>query len=120
MKIEIDGKELDLRLDMLAYERIESKYENYGKFIDELQAGRSRAIIDAIFLFANSGELYAGREENIRRGWIASHMRPGDLRGGVVSEAIRETLADGMRSEAAKHERIDLVLAELKKKETEP
>ena len=73
-----------------------------------------------ITVLARAGEAAEGRKLDVDAAWFAAHMRPSPVSLMKIQVAVNEALADGMLMETEEEEatEVDVVLEELKKKET--
>ena len=118
-KLTIDGKEYGLRFDLYAMEQIEEEFGSVQAAFDALKEGHQMKATRILFkVLANSYLSYIGEEETVTGKEIRHVGMDGVLK---ISDAVREAIAEGSKSEttgggAADDEVHDLYLEEIERK----
>ena len=119
-KVVIGGKEYGLRFDLYAMEQVEEDFGSVQKAFVALRDGKQIKATRTLFrILANSFLSYNGEEETVTGDEI-KHASMNEVL--TMSEAIREAIADGSKSETtggneADDEAHDVYLAEIEKNE---
>ena len=80
-----------------------------------------KTLLDVVTALAKAGEDLEGRTLDVDRRWFGSHISPAPLSVTKVQVAVLNALAEGFRMETEAGDEdgeVDVVLEELKKKET--
>lgn len=118
-KVTIDGKEYGLRFDLYAMEQIEEEFGSVKNAFDMLREGHQLKATRILFKsLANSWLSYNGEEETVT-GKEVMHTGMEDV--VKISDAVREAIAEGSKSETtgggeADDEVHDLYLEEIERK----
>ena len=117
--IEINGKVYGLRFDLYAMEQIEEEFGSVKNVFDVLKGGKQLKATRALFrILANSYLSYNGEKETV----TGDEIKHADLDMiSRISEAVREAIADGSKSETtngneADDEVHDIYLEEIERK----
>lgn len=95
-KIILDDGQVELRLDLLAYEAIEKEFGSYDKMEALKKAPETKisTMLTLAAILANSAAIRAGREERYTRDYIASHIELFELT--VMEQAINMCIAESL------------------------
>lgn len=119
-EIKIGKRKFALAFTLGAMEELEKKIENFR--LNDLQdyVKSPGGMLDILLALMRQGELLQGRTLDIDRTWLAARMKPAPAYIASVQVAVLEALSDGlsMETEGQNDEEVDLVLEEIKKKET--
>lgn len=117
--VKIAKRTFPLAFTLGAMEELEQKIENFNlsKLQDYVKS--PSGLIDILLALMRQGELLEGRILDVDRTWLASHLSPSPIRMAPIQIAIMNALSDGLSMEAEQDEgEVDVVLEEIKKKET--
>ena len=100
---------------------LEETIENFdiAKVSETTKSMKTR--LDIVTVLARAGEDLEGRTLDVDRRWFGSHISPAPLSVAKVQVAVLNAFAEGFRMEAETEDEgeVDVVLEELKKKETD-
>lgn len=119
-KIRIAKRDFPLAFTLGAMERMEKTMPGFDiTKIDEILSSVTGKL-DIIYILAQEGASVEGKELDVSRSWIGSHI-PANRDAIVrIHTAIVETLVDGMSMETDDEDEdreVDVVLEEIKKKD---
>ena len=86
------------------------------------QTKSMRTLLDSITILAEAGEDLEGRKLDVDRKWFGAHLSPAPLSVAKAQIAVLNAFAEGFRMEAETEDddgEVDLLLEEVKKKETD-
>ncbi len=118
--VKIGKQHFSLAFTLGAMEELEEKIEDFR--LDDLQkyVKSPKGLLDIITALARQGEALDGRELAVNREWFAQHLSPSPIRISQIQVAVLNALSEGLRMEAEDENEgeVDVVLEELKKKES--
>lgn len=79
-----------------------------------------KTLLNTVTALARAGEELEGRTLDVDRRWFGQHISPAPLSVAKIQIAALNAFSDGLRMEAEENEdgEVDVVLEDLKKKET--
>lgn len=102
--------------------------EKLDKFIPEFDITKVdqylynvSGLLDVLYILAEEGAILNGQKLDVDREWFGSHMKASKKQITDLHVAIVDTLVDGMTMETDEEDEnreVDVVLEEIKKKET--
>lgn len=118
--VKIAKRTFPLAFTLGAMEELEQKIENFNlsKLQDYVKS--PSGLLDILLALMRQGELLEGRILDVDRAWLSSHLSPSPIRMAPIQIAIMNALSDGLSMEAEEDDggAVDVVLEEIKKKET--
>lgn len=119
-KIRVAGRTFELLFNYAALAELSDAIESFdlGDILTYVKTPKFFPVLIAIL--ARAGEAAAGRTLDVDAAWFAAHMRPSPVSVMKIQVAVNEALADGMLMETDEEDsgEVDVILEELKKKET--
>lgn len=119
---DVGGRKLALAFTMGALADMEDVFGDRCKLtwegINALFEKR-RDVLRMMAIMANQGEQIEGRAGDVTEGWLGQRLRP--VQFVAVQKALLDAITEGMRMESDEgdpDEEVDVVLDEIKKKET--
>lgn len=104
-----------------ALARFEEEVENFDLAKIGEQTKSLKTLLDTVAILAEQGEYLEGRKLDVDRRWFGAHISPAPVNLAKVQVAVLTALGEGFRMEAESEDEegeVDVVLEELKKKET--
>lgn len=118
--VKIAKRTFSLAFTLGAMEELEQKIKhfNLSKLQDYVKS--PSGLLDMMLALMRQGELLEGRILDVDRAWLGSHLPPSPVRMAPIQIAVMNALSDGLTMEAEDEEEgeVDVVLEEIKKKET--
>ena len=118
--VTVGGETFSLAFTMDALDKIEQSIPDFSVNTASEHARRSGQMVDILYAMVQQGELLEGRELSRNRAWFGSHIPAAPRKIAQIQVAIFNCMADYMRMEVEVEQPAvrDLVLEEIKKKET--
>lgn len=118
--LKIDKRTFALAFNLNAMHRMEETIQDFdmSKLTD--YAKKTGVMLDMILIMAREGELLEGRELDIDREWLCRHIAPSPKHFTKLYLTVMSALTAGLTMETEDDEEAehDVVLEEIKKKET--
>lgn len=117
--VKIAKRTFPLAFTLGAMEELEQKIENFNlsKLQDYVKS--PSGLLDILLALMRQGAILEGKTLDVDRTWLASRLSPAPIRMAPIQVAILNALSDGLTMEAEEDEgEVDVVLEEIKKKET--
>ena len=116
----IGGRSFALLFNYAALSELEDALEGFDLGEITTFVRNSKAFPVMLAALARQGEEEEGRTLDVDAAWFAKHMRPNVLHIGKIQLAVNLALTDGMMMETEDEEvgEVDVVMEQLKKKET--
>lgn len=116
--IKIGGREFALAFTLDGMDTLEKLMGGFdiSKITDYTYS--PKGLGDMVYAMAQQGELLEGRELDVDRAWIGSHLSPAPKKVLDTRLCILSCIEEAMRMESSgESEEVDVALAEIKKKE---
>ena len=121
--MKVGGRELALAFTLDALSQMQETFGRESANLTEKSMnelfGSTKNILTLLAILANQGEELAGRTPDITAKWLGQHMKP--TRMPMIQAAMLDAIQKGMDMETAEDdpaEEVDVVLEELKKKDS--
>lgn len=118
-KIKIAKRTFPLAFTLGAMEELQNKIENFNLAKLQEYVKSPTGLLDILLALMRQGAILEGKTLDVDRTWLASHLSPSPIKMAPIQVAILNALSDGLTMEAEEDEgEVDVVLEEIKKKET--
>lgn len=117
--VKIAKRTFPLAFTLGAMEELQNKIENFNLAKLQEYVKSPSGLMDILLALMRQGAILEGKTLDVDRTWLASHLSPAPIRVAPIQVAILNALSDGLTMEAEEDEgEVDVVLEEIKKKET--
>lgn len=117
--VKIAKRTFPLAFTLGAMEELQNKIENFNLAKLQEYVKSPGGLLDILLALMRQGAILEGKTLDVDRTWLASHLSPAPIRMAPIQVAILNALSDGLTMEAEEDEgEVDVVLEEIKKKET--
>lgn len=117
--VKIAKRTFSLAFTLGAMEELQNKIENFNLAKLQEYVKSPSGLMDILLALMRQGAILEGKTLDVDRTWLASHLSPAPIRMAPIQVAILNALSDGLTMEAEQDEgEVDVVLEEIKKKET--
>ena len=117
--VKIAKRIFPLAFTLGAMEELQNKIENFNLAKLQEYVKSPGGLMDILLALMRQGAILEGKALDVDRTWLASHLSPAPIRMAPIQVAILNALSDGLTMETEQDEgEVDVVLEEIKKKET--
>ena len=117
--VKIAKRTFPLAFTLGAMEELQNKIENFNLAKLQEYVKSPGGLLDILLALMRQGAILEGKTLDVDRTWLASHLSPAPIRMAPIQVAILNALSDGLTMEAEEDGgEVDVVLDEIKKKET--
>lgn len=117
--VKIAKRTFPLAFTLGAMEELDQKIKNFNLARLQDYVKTPSGLLDILLALMRQGAILAGKTLDVDRQWLSSRLSPAPMRMAPIQVAILNALSDGLTMEAEQDEgEVDVVLEELKKKET--
>lgn len=118
--VTIAKREFALAFTMDALDRIESAIPDFNLSEISQYTKRPGFMVDILYAMIQQGELLQGRKLDVDRAWFGAHIPASPKKIADVQIAVFNAMAEAMKMESETEDggEVDVVLEEIKKKET--
>lgn len=117
--VKIAKRTFSLAFTLGAMEELQNKIENFNLAKLQEYVKSPSGLMDILLALMRQGAILEGKTLDVDRTWLASHLSPAPIRMAPIQVAILNALSDGLTMEAEEDGgEVDVVLEEIKKKET--
>lgn len=117
--VKIAKRTFPLAFTLGAMEELDQKIKNFNLSRLQDYVKTPSGLLDILLALMRQGAILEGKTLDVDRQWLSSRLSPAPIRMAPIQVAILNALSDGLTMEAEQDEgEVDVVLEELKKKET--
>lgn len=117
--VKIAKRTFPLAFTLGAMEELDQKIKNFNLSRLQDYVKTPSGLLDILLALMRQGAILEGKTLDVDRQWLSSRLSPAPMRMAPIQVAILNALSDGLTMEAEQDEgEVDVVLEELKKKET--
>ena len=117
--VKIAKRTFPLAFTLGAMEELQNKIENFNLAKLQEYVKSPSGLMDILLALMRQGASLEGKALDVDRTWLASHLSPAPIRMAPIQVTILNALSDGLTMEAEEDGgEVDVVLEEIKKKET--
>ena len=117
--VKIAKRTFPLAFTLGAMEELQNKIENFNLAKLQEYVKSPTGLMDILLALMRQGAILEGKTLDVDRTWLASRLSPSPIKMAPIQVAILNALSDGLTMEAEEDEgEVDVVLEEIKKKET--